>query len=119
MPSDAYDDAGEIDALVLEIRQAARNLAARPSSDRVRPIVATAIEAIARRRENIAEPEQAALADATMTLLAASAASMQAIGVCRVEEPFADLYEVIDPDGHGGYVRRLCCTHETQHCVTG
>lgn len=112
-------DPQDYEALAAELREAAASIGDRPSSEDLRPVLAQAAGAISRHREAIRDPVHSAIADAATTLLVASAAAMQAIGVCRVQEPFADLYEVIDPDGHGGYVRRLCCTHQPQHCVTG
>jgi hypothetical protein len=109
-----------IDALSQELHGTVGDLSLeRPTSERVRPVLLQAAQVISRHRREIRDPAQRAVADATLTLLVASAAALQATGTCRVQEPFADVYEVIDPDGSGGYVRRLCCTHDQQHCVTG
>jgi len=120
MASAGYGEAGASAPLVDGLREAVSDLnVGRLSSDRLQPVLVQAVAAFSQHRSQIEDPVQASLADATLSLLAASAVVLQATGTCRVEEPFADVYPVIDPDGSGGYVRRLCCTHPQQHCVSG
>jgi hypothetical protein len=99
---------------VADIRRTADAIAGASDSLAVRTQISEAIEDIVRHADDLGDPAQAAIAKATLTLLAASNAAMQAIGVCQQEEPFADLYVVLDDSGRVCY----CCTHTTQHCST-
>jgi hypothetical protein len=69
-----------------------------------------AAQAIARYAGEVQSPGEATLLAATVSLLAASKASMQAIGECQIEEPFADVYVVLTPDG-----AHYRCSHTPYH----
>jgi hypothetical protein len=95
------------------VRAAARTvLESSAYSGDVRGQIEAAVESIARQADRVLDPAQAALLEATVTLLAASRASMQAIGECRRQQPFADVYVVLTDQG-----AQYCCTHNPSHCA--
>jgi hypothetical protein len=83
-----------------------------PYSGEVRGQIEAAVESIASHADSVSDPAQAALLEATVTLLAASRASMQAIGECRRQQPFGDVYVVLTDQG-----AQYCCTHSPSHCA--
>ena len=94
------------------IRAAAEATLAGPTySGEVRAQLESAVESIARQAENVHDPAQAALLEATVALLAASKATMQSIGECRMDQPFDDVYVVLTDEG-----AQYCCTHSPSHC---
>ena len=99
-------------SLAYEVRTFAESLKGQPRSAEVNARLDEAIEAIAEHADAIQDPAQATLYQATIALLAASKATMQAIGECQRDEPYADVYVVIRADGP-----YYCCNHATQHCV--
>jgi hypothetical protein len=94
------------------LSQAAQAVRHEPNAEQVRLQLAEAIAAMRSHAALTDDPVQAAMAEATVTLLAASSAAMEAVGVCKAEEPYADLYAVLGSDGRVHY----CCTHAEKHC---
>jgi hypothetical protein len=94
-----------------EVRAVADALMEQPAANDVRAHVDEAIEALVRQSESTDDPAHAAIARASVVLLAAARVSMQSIGECQIDEPHADVYVVLTSEG-----LRYCCTHNPQHC---
>lgn len=95
-----------------QVRAVAEAVVEQPRSAAISEQLDNAIAAIAGVADRLDDPAQAALFRATVTLLAAAKTSMQSAGECQIDEPYADVYIVMTPEG-----RRYCCTHNPQHCM--
>jgi hypothetical protein len=74
-----------------------------------RRYLADALEIVDRAASVADAPDQAALLAASTRLMLANSGP-QALGQCKEDEPYADIYVVFDSNGH-----RFECTHNPPH----
>jgi hypothetical protein len=115
--SSSFDDGTNREEWIAQVDRATAELSELLATESGTADMHAAVRALWRSGDQL-DAGEAAVARATLTLLAARSTGVQVAGVCRAQKPFADVYEVIDADSLGQLRRRLCCTHKPkQHCV--